>query len=254
MKDFEIDVTKKEFMNHVNKVEIENPRIQTKFYHSLRVMENCKKIATGLNLTEEQIQLAQLIGLLHDIGRFEQYKIPNKNVKFDHGKAGMELLKKDNYIRKYIKDDRYDNIIFTAICEHNKYELNKDLSQEEELFCKIVKDADKIDIIYEGVYIYWQEKEQIKQVEEGELSSKMIEDFYACKLLKKENASSEIDQILKLVSYIYDINFKCSFEILKENGNVIKLLDRFDYKLPKTKMEIIKVKDFVNKYIEGKIK
>ena len=90
----------------------------------------------------------------------------------------IQELKKDNYIRKYIDDDQYDKIIFTAICEHNKYEISKGLSKEEELFCKIIKDADKLDIFYESVYIFWQKKNQIKEVESGKLSSKMLQDFY----------------------------------------------------------------------------
>ena len=143
----DIEIAKNEFINHVNQFKIDNPKVQTKIDHTFRVAENCKKIATNLKLTNEEIELAELIGLLHDIGRFEQYKIYNKNtnsivldnsIKFNHGKAGEEVLKKDNYIRKYIQDDKYDQIIFTAVYEHNRYELSEGLSKEEQLFSKII--------------------------------------------------------------------------------------------------------------------
>ena len=158
----DIEKAKKEFMEHISKIEIDNPRIKPKVGHTFRVAEICKKIAINLQLTEEQIKLAQLIGILHDIGRFEQYKIYDKrtdsitldnSIKFNHGEAGREILKKDNYIRKYIESNKYDKIILTAVYEHNKYEISNGLSKEEELFCKIIRDADKLDIIYETIYI-----------------------------------------------------------------------------------------------------
>ena len=164
----DIEKAKKEFIKHVSKMEIDNPRIKPKIGHTFRVAEICKKIANSLNLTEEEIKLAQLIGILHDIGRFEQYKVYDKNtnsitldnsIQFNHGEAGRDVLRKDNYIRQYIDDNKYDKIILTAVYEHNRYEISKGLSKEEELFCKIIRDADKLDIIYETIYIYWQEKE-----------------------------------------------------------------------------------------------
>lgn len=51
-----------------------NLKIDIKRKHSLRVMKNCEKLAIYLGLNNEEIELAKLIGLLHDIGRFEQAK------------------------------------------------------------------------------------------------------------------------------------------------------------------------------------
>lgn len=247
----EIEKAKKELVNHVHKLQINNPRVEMKIGHIIRVAENCKKIATLQGLTQNQIDIAQLIGLLHDIGRFEQYKIVDKNSleKFDHGEAGVEVLKKDNYIRKYINEDTYDDIIYTAVYEHNKYELTKGLSQDKELFCKIIRDADKLDLLYEAVYIYWQEPKRIKEVEEGRLSKKMLEDFYQYRLANNKNRISETDQILRFASYVFDINFADSFKILKDNDNVSKMIDKFHYQIPDTKANMMKVKEIANTYI-----
>ena len=245
----DIQKAKQELVNHVHELEIDNPRVQMKLGHIMRVAENCKKITIDLGLTEEQIQLAELIGLLHDIGRFEQYKIVDNTKKFDHGKAGVEILKKNNYIRKYIEENEYDDIIYTAIYEHNQYELTEGLSKEKELFSKIIKDADKIDILYESIYIYWQDAERIQKVEEGRLSEKMLENFYQHKLADNRNRMSETDQILRYASFVFDISFPCSFKILKENDNVSKMIDRFHYQIPETKAEMMKVKKIAKEYI-----
>ena len=229
-----IENGKKELINHVQAIGIQNQRVEMKIGHIMRVVENCGKIAIALGLKEEQIQLAKLIGLLHDIGRFEQYKIVDTTKKFDHGEAGVNVLKENNYIRKYIMEDIYDDIIYTAIYEHNKYELPKNLSEDKELFCKIIKDADKIDLLYEAVYIYWQSPERIQQVEQGELSPKMLEDFYQYKLADSRNRRSETDQILK------------------ENNHVQKMLDRFHYQQPCTQNEMMKVKKIVEEILNEK--
>lgn len=251
----DIENAKKELINHVNELQIDNPRVQMKVGHIIRVAENCKKLATNLKLTEEQIQLAELIGLLHDIGRFEQYKIldENKKEKFDHGEAGVEVLKKDNYIRKYIEEDTYDDIIYAAVYEHNKYQLSEGLSQEKELFCKIIRDADKLDLIYEGAVIYWEEPERMKQVEEGRLSEKMLEDVYQKRLADGRNKISETDQILRFASYVFDINFSYSFKVLQENEYVSKMIDKFHYQIPETKDQMMRVKKIVNEYIVDNI-
>lgn len=255
----DIESAKKEILTYTQKDRIKNTKVQTKVEHMMRVSEISKRIASDLTLKQEQIKVAELIGLLHDIGRFEQYKISNKEStmqnkekKFDHGEAGVRVLEKNNYIRKYIKDTKYDNIIYKAVYEHNKYLLSKGLSEEELLFCKIVKDADKIDLLYEAVYKYWQEPQQIKEVENGKLSEKMLEDFNNKRLANSINAISQTYQILRFASFVFDINYGCSFTILKEDDNISKMIDRFNYKIIETDKQMRNVKKIANEYIRQK--
>lgn len=130
--------------------------------------------------------------------------------------------------------------------------MSSGLTKEQELFCKIIKDADKLDLIYEAVSIYWQTPEAIKKIEEGELSEKMLKDFYEYKLADNRNRISETDQILRFTSFIFDINFTYNFKVLKEKDYITKMIDRFDYQLAKTKEEMMKVKEIANEYIERK--
>lgn len=45
-----------------------------KYAHSLRVAALSERIAQSLSMEKEDIDLAWLIGILHDIGRFEQLR------------------------------------------------------------------------------------------------------------------------------------------------------------------------------------
>ncbi len=248
----DIEKAKKELINYVEKQQINNSHSSNKLEHIMRVSNISRNLAKTLDFTEEQIKLAELIGLLHDIGRFEQYKIIDKTIKFNHGEAGVGILKKDNYIRKFIREEQYDDIILTAVYEHNRYELSQGLTKEQELFSKIIKDADKIDLLYEGAEIYWQKSEEIHEIEAGKLSKKMLENFYQYKLADSRNSISKTDQILRFASYVFDINFSYSFKVLKENNNAIKMINRFCYKDIETKQEMKKVKKIINQYILNK--
>lgn len=255
----DLESAKQELIFHVKEMELENPRAPRKLEHIMRVTKISRELASSLGLTEEQIQLAELIGLLHDIGRFEQYRVLDKNTssivldteaKFNHGEAGVKILKKDNYIRKYIAQDTYDDLILTAVYEHNRYAITEGLSKEKELFCKIIKDADKIDLMYEAIAIYWQEKKDIEEIETGSLSEKMLADFYQHKLADNRNRISRTDQILRFTSFVFDIHFPYSFKILAENDYVSRMIDRFDYQIKETKEEMKRVKAIANEEIK----
>ena len=90
-----------EFETFVNHYDLSVPAIERKYKHSLRVMKFAIDIAKSLNLTEDEIILAAKAGLLHDIGRFEQwtqYCTYNDLKSIDHADLGVEILKKNNYI------------------------------------------------------------------------------------------------------------------------------------------------------------
>ena len=107
---------KNEFLKYVDNFDLTDVKIERKKFHSIRVKEISKEIANSLNLSKEYVDLAMVIGLLHDIGRFEQekqYKTFIDAHSFDHGDYGANLLEKT--IRNYIDDNKYDNIIIQAV-------------------------------------------------------------------------------------------------------------------------------------------
>ena len=84
-------------------------------------------------MDKENIELAKIIALLHDIGRFEQIKGFKEfdDTKIEHAEFGVKVLFKDNLIRKFIKEEKYDNIIQKAIYNHNKYKIEENLNDIE---------------------------------------------------------------------------------------------------------------------------
>ena len=153
----DLENAQKEFIKYTEKFNLKDKNVKGKQLHSLRVMKISSQIAINLKLNKEQIQIATLIGLLHDIGRFKQYTeigLGDNLEGFDHGDYGAKVLFEDNMIRKFIEKSKYDEIIKKAIINHNKFSIEKGLTEEEQIFAKIIRDADKIDILYGQDYFY----------------------------------------------------------------------------------------------------
>ena len=86
---------KKVFKQYVEKYNPDDEKIKIKIAHIERVSQIAKKLANELNLDEEDVELAELIGLLHDIGRFEQVRRYHTFVEKDsinQGAFGVKIL------------------------------------------------------------------------------------------------------------------------------------------------------------------
>lgn len=250
----DIEKAKKEFISYTEKFDLEKEEIKRKQEHSLRVMEASRKIANKLGLSEEQIWLASIIGLLHDIGRFEQYNRNNtylNEMLLDHSNLGTKVLLENDYIKKYIDNEKYIPIVLVAIKNHNKFKIEDNLSKEELLFCKIIRDADKLDILYEGENIYWNTQREKANVENSKISIKIEQQFKVERQVKKlgNERNDTIDGLLILLSYIYDINFKETLEIVQKEDYANKILDRFNFKDVETKEKIENLRRILLKFI-----
>lgn len=139
------------FKDYVANYDLTNDKINTKFNHSIRVMNLSKKYAKKLGFNNQDIKIASQIGLLHDIGRFEQiriYNTYNDSESVDHADLGVKILFRDNVISKFDIDKNDYQLIKVAIKNHNKYAIESGLSEKELLHAKLIRDMDKIDILY----------------------------------------------------------------------------------------------------------
>ena len=249
----DLEKAKQEFIKYTEQYDLKNEHIERKQLHSLRVMEISKQITEGLELSQEEIDLATLIGLLHDIARFEQYTKYHTfkdMLSVDHGDLGAEILEKN--IRKYIDNDKYDDVIIKAVKNHNKYKIEEGLTEKERLFAEIIRDADKIDIFYESVEMFWDGKEQ--EVEESKISEDVIEQFNNLCQTKRKKQESAIDNVMRVITFIFDINFRLSFQILKQEDYINKIVNRYNLKDKYTKQKVEEIRIIANRYISEKTK
>lgn len=251
----ELENAKKEFENYTKNYDLKDENLNRKFYHTDRVMNLCGQIAESLNLTKEEIHLAKIIGLLHDIARFEQYTryhTFSDSKSIDHGDLGVEILTRENFIRKFISNHNRDDIILKAIKNHNKYQIEQNLTEEELLFAKIIRDADKIDIYYETLTLFYKRKEEIQEIENGLVPEYIMEQVRQEKLVERRPNSKAIDRFMVNLCFVFDLNFSYSFTILQKQDYINKIINRFEYKKEETKIQIEEVRKIINHYIDMK--
>lgn len=239
------EVAKKEFEKYLSKYDLEYPKMKRKLGHSYRVMENAKNIAKSLNLSEEEIEVASLIGLLHDIAKFEQIYVHNilkEDRKIEHGNLGAQILRESNYIRKYIQDDKYDDIILKSIKNHDKLKIENGLNDKEMLFAKIIRDADKLDIFYEGAEMFWNLEGEREEVSNSTITPEIWNQFKQKKVIDRKDIVTPVDGILSFIAFFFDINFKYTKEQIKKENYINKILDKFEFKDMNTEKQMEEVR------------
>ena len=254
--DFEL--AKKSFQEYLKNYDTNDGSIALKIKHTYEVVKKSEYIANGLRLDKENIELAKIIALLHDIGRFEQIKEFEEfnDKKIEHAEFGVKVLFDNSLIRKFIDEDKYDNIIYKAIYNHNKYKIEENLNEKELLQCKIIRDADKLD------NFRVKEKDKLedmfpkiyneKTINYETISEKVYEDFMQHKCIKLEDRKTIIDYWVCVIAFIFDLNFNISLQYVKENNYIDILVNRIEYKNDTTKQKMEDIRRCAKEYIDDR--
>ena len=123
------------------------------------------------------------------------------------------------------------------------------------MFCKLIRDADKLDILYETVCIYWKSEKEVKNIENSKISPNIEKQLKKQEEIKRQGNEKfdSADHLLIILSFIYDINFKETFEIIENEQYINKTLKRFDFKDKETKEEMKEIEKEIEQYINSNI-
>lgn len=255
----DIHKAKSYYKEYISNYNPDNPKIALKIAHIYRTAENAKKLAENLQLSEEDQKLAELIGLLHDIGRFEQIK--NYNTFLDsksvnHGEYGIKVLFEDGHIKSFIEDRSYDEIIYKAVLNHNRNQIEEGLNQRELLHAKIIRDADKLDILYiqtfEKIETLYGESNILKK----EITPVIFEQYLQNKKINYKDIKQDYDLLIAHIAFIFDIYFNHTLRSIEENQYIEKMLERFEFRNETLKEQIDiaykQAKEYINnRLVEG---
>ena len=244
---------KKAFKEYVKKYNPEDEKIKIKIVHMEKVAENSKRIAQNLGLSQEDVELAELIGLLHDIGRFEQVRLYHTFVDKDsinHGEYGAKILFEDGLIRNFIKDNKFDKIIKLAIVNHNRADIEEDLTERERLHAKIIRDADKTDIfrilISGDKKAIWEKAD----LSDDKISDEIYREFVEDKRINYKERKTSADILVSHFNYVYDLNFPETRKIIRDNKYIDKLYQRFKFNDAETMKRFNEIYRLSKEYIE----
>jgi hypothetical protein len=226
-----------------------------KIEHSHNVCANIVNIAKGEALSDNEVILAEAVGLLHDIGRFPQFReyrtfMDSRSV--NHGVMGADTLVREGVLNFLPEDER--ELVIQAVRFHNAFSL-PDLNDEGILyFLKMIRDADKIDIF--RVFLDYYESsddERASAAAHGlpdgpEYSRELLARLGTDKQITYADLRTLNDFKLMHLSWSYTLHFKSSYRLLKEKGYT----DMIAGYLPQTD-EILKAGESVREYIEARI-
>jgi len=231
------------FNEYVKTFDLKVKDIMKKYHHSFRVMDICEAIANDLGLSDNDVYLARLCGLLHDIARFKQwtqFKTYKDIDSFDHGDYGYKILKENDFIKQFVQDEKEISIVLDSVKYHNKL-IVPILNEKNMLFSNIVRDADKLDIM----------STQGNQIKDNEirLNEKMLNSIYNKEICKNKDVTTEIDHIIRMLSWVFDFNFKYSYKYLIENKIIEQKFNLLE--IYGETEEIKKLKQFINERIRS---
>lgn len=266
------------FAEYVRNYDPSDEKIKLKIDHTYRVAGLCQRIAESLGLSEPDVDIAWLLGMLHDIGRLEQIRrfgTFNDAQSVDHAEFGADLLFKEGLIRKFaegyyeecelaepenqedeqiIKNNEHHNkdtgLLEMAIRQHNKYRVKEDLTERQRMFCDILRDADKVDIFKVNAdipmeIIYDVTTEELKN---GIITKEVLESFYKKETVLKSVRRSAVDHIVGHISLLFELVYKESYRQAKEQGYVYKLLD-FKSDVPEVNAEFDDMRKYVDEFL-----
>ncbi len=205
------------FDNYYNQFDQNIKEIKDKYFHTMRVKDFCETIAKYLNLNEKDNNSALITGLFHDLGRFIQwrdYQTFKDEKSIDHADLAVKILKENNVINS----DENKNAIYNAIYNHNKKGIIKNFDELSIILSKIIKDADKLDIINQYVLNILTFKECNVPI-----SKKVRESFYNHELINNQDVNNDNDVTIRTLGFIFELYFSYSFNYLKENNIIDKL-------------------------------
>ena len=245
------------FNAYVGNYDCRDEKIRLKIEHTYKVASLCEQIARSERLSPPDIDLAWLIGLLHDIGRFEQLRLYGTFIdaeSVDHAELGADILFKQGKIREFSADASCDGLIELAVRCHSLYRLPEGLSERETMFCDLIRDADKVDILRVNVEfapedIYNVSSEILRNEEvTPEVMQSFFEEHATLRSLKK----TAVDHLAGHISLIYELVYPYSVKVMAEQGFLEKMLD-FKSDNPHTREQFGIIADRINTYVEKRL-
>ena len=196
--------------------------LETKLEHTMRVFDNAEFIMSQENFSSELTRAGLLAALYHDLGRFDQYLTYGTfkdSLSINHGALSLKILKKS----RVLSGERYKSAILAAVGLHNRRELPITAKGDILALSRVVRDADKIDIIKVIASHLRDSKPYNPTVilslpDNDDFSEIVAEKILSGRVPSYDDLRSVNDFRLMLGAWFLDMNFKGSRELFLKSG------------------------------------
>lgn len=201
--------------------------IRIKTIHTGYVTSIAIELAKHLQLNKHDTELAEVMGLFHDVGRFRQYSIYktfNDAQSEDHADLGLKVLAEEMpYMADLTPEDA--ELVRFAIKNHNKKEIEPTDDKRKLFFARLLRDADKLDI-YRVLAPFLtpdgadKAPKFVKSDASQLVSEDFVADFAAGRQADYHRLRTHGDRKLVRLMWVYDINFAWTLKKMVERGYV----------------------------------
>jgi hypothetical protein len=206
-------------------------------------------------LGEKNCRLAEAIALFHDIGRFEQftkYRTFRDSESENHALLGVRILENTGILSLLSRKEK--DLILKAVEYHNRMEIPgcTETTREFLFYLKLIRDADKLDILKLVSEDYEKEEEfrnpalEFNMPDTPGCSENIVADILNNRMAKLADAKNRNDIKLLRLSWIFDISFPAAFVLLRERGYLETIL----YSMPETE-EMQMVREHIDIYLDA---
>ena len=192
--------------------------IRMKEEHTARVHAIARELAVHLGLSAEDVLLAEIMGLLHDVGRFRQFTVYRTFVDAqseDHANLGLRVIEEEKLIDGLSSEDR--ECVRFAIAVHNKKEIAPTEDARCLGFAKLLRDADKLDIYY--VLLPF-----LAPPDGAGVSPDFVVKFLAAEQCDYTQIRTGDDRKLVRLMWAYDVNFAWTLKRIVERDYLEKIV------------------------------
>ncbi len=198
--------------------------IKLKIDHTYRVAAIAERIAESIGADKDA---AWMMGMFHDIGRFEQYTVYGtfRDAKsVDHAEYGADILfGKDERFKGVFEE--WDAIAETAIRLHNKLDLPQALDERTLMYCNILRDADKIDIFRVITEPPYDERSRLIMTMDTPASEEVIGCVMEHRCVPRPLIHNKFEALIGQCCMGFELVYPESIVITEEQGYLGKLLD-----------------------------
>lgn len=202
--------------------------IQLKIVHTRKVCETMEMLCRGENLSPGETRIALAIALLHDVGRFPQYRrwrTFRDSESDNHARLAIEVIRQEKLLQGL--DPAEQLLIEEAVRFHNLLELPRKFRSPDRRFIKLIRDADKLDI--------WRVFTELQNLPRDQRASaatlgfadlpevvtdECLDSLAAGTIVRLESVRTLNDLRLLQISWVYDLTCRTARRILLERGYI----------------------------------
>lgn len=202
--------------------------IQLKIKHTRKVCEMMALLSDGEKLPENESHIASAVALLHDVGRFPQYRrwrTFRDSDSDNHARLAIDVIRDENILAGI--DHSEQLLIEEAVRFHNLLAPPARIQSPTRQYINLIRDADKLDIWRVFVELPALPPEERPSAATlgledlpGTVSEKCIAALNSGSIVPLDTITCFNDFKLLQISWVYDLTYATSRRILHERGYI----------------------------------